>query len=183
MKKPLEALVAKKLRCSRSDISRLIIVRRSIDARRKPRIYFVFTVDVEFVDESRVWKRCRDNKDVRQLAESSARISGPVRSRLPTGPSSSGPARPAWRQPWPWLNTAMRLSSLNGGVTSIPARKTLRFLARRPLQGIVERPVRRRRSGDLFRWEIDDPRQSSAAAAHFADFRRCRSAGRHPVCL
>jgi len=72
MKKPLEALVAKKLRCSRSDISRLIIVRRSIDARRKPRIYFVFTVDVEFVDESRVWKRCRDNKDVRQLAESPA---------------------------------------------------------------------------------------------------------------
>ena len=68
MKKPLEALVAKKLRCSRSDISRLIIVRRSIDARRKPRIYFVFTVDVEFVDESRAWKRCRDNKDVRQLA-------------------------------------------------------------------------------------------------------------------
>ena len=72
MKKPLEALVAKKLRCSRSDISRLIIVRRPIDARRKPRIYFVFTVDVEFVDESRVWKRCRDNKDVRQLAESPA---------------------------------------------------------------------------------------------------------------
>ena len=72
MQKPLAALVAKKLRCSRSDISRLIIVRRSIDARRKPRIYFVFTVDVEFVDESRVWKRCRDNKDVRQLAESPA---------------------------------------------------------------------------------------------------------------
>ncbi|WP_370849727.1 NAD(P)/FAD-dependent oxidoreductase [Megasphaera sp.] len=68
MKKPLEALVAKKLRCSRSDISRLTIVRRSIDARRKPRIYFVFTVDAAFKDEGRVWKRCRDNKDVRQLA-------------------------------------------------------------------------------------------------------------------
>ena len=72
MQKPLAALVAKKLRCSRSDISGLTIVRRSIDARRKPRIYFVFTVDVSFADEDRVWKRCRDNKDVRRLTETPA---------------------------------------------------------------------------------------------------------------
>lgn len=72
MQKPLAALVAKKLRCSRSDISGLTIVRRSIDARRKPRIYFVFTVDVSFADEDRVWKRCRDNKDVRRLNETPA---------------------------------------------------------------------------------------------------------------
>ena len=127
MKKPLEASVAKKLRCSRSDISRLIIVRRSIDARRKPRIYFVlrsmwnsstkaaFGSAVVTIRMSASWLSRR------------RRISGPVRSRLPTGPSSSGPARPAWRQPWPWLNTAMRLSSLNGAVTSIPARKTLKI--------------------------------------------------------
>ena len=72
MQKPLEALIAKKLRCSRSDISGICIVRRAIDARRKPRIYFVFTVDVSFVDEKKVWKRCRDNKDVRQIAETPA---------------------------------------------------------------------------------------------------------------
>lgn len=72
MQKPLEALIAKKLRCSRSDISGICIVRRAIDARRKPRIYFVFTVDVSFVDEKKVWKRCRDNKDVRQIAEKPA---------------------------------------------------------------------------------------------------------------
>ena len=69
MKKKLEALIAKKLRCSLTDIERICIVRRSIDARRKPRIYLVFTVDVVFHDEAKVWRRCRDNKDVRQIKE------------------------------------------------------------------------------------------------------------------
>ena len=127
MKKPLEALVAKKLRCSRSDISRLIIVRRSIDARRKPRIYFVFTVDVEFVDESRVWKRCRDNKDVRQLAESPAPDIRPGTQPLTHRPIVIGTGPSGLAAAWPWPNTAMRLSSLNGAVTSIPARKTLKI--------------------------------------------------------
>lgn len=68
MQKPLEALVAKKLRCRKGDIDKLIIVRRSIDARRKPRIYFVFTVDVSLHHEELIWKHCRDNKDVRRLA-------------------------------------------------------------------------------------------------------------------
>jgi len=69
MKKKLEALIAKKLRCSLMDIERICIVRRSIDARRKPRIYLVFTVDVVFHDEAKVWRRCRGNKDVRQIQE------------------------------------------------------------------------------------------------------------------
>lgn len=69
MKKSLEALVAKKLRCRREDIAHLIVVRRSIDARRKPHLYFVFTVEAAFHDEKAVWKRCRDNKDVRQIKE------------------------------------------------------------------------------------------------------------------
>ncbi len=127
MKKPLEALVAKKLRCSRSDISRLIIVRRSIDARRKPRIYFVFTVDVEFVDESRVWKRCRDNKDVRQLAESPAPDIRPGTQPLTHRPIviGTGPSG---------LAAALALAEhgyapivFERGVTSIPARKTLKI--------------------------------------------------------
>ena len=67
MEKPLPVLVAKKLRCRREDIQRLVIVRRSIDARRKPHIYFVFTVDVTLADEARVWKHCHDAKDVRKL--------------------------------------------------------------------------------------------------------------------
>lgn len=69
MQKPLEALIAKKLRCSIQDIKKICIVRRSIDARRKPRIYFVFTVDVTCLNEDKVWKRCRDHKDIRLVTE------------------------------------------------------------------------------------------------------------------
>lgn len=67
MVKPLEAIVAKKLRCNVRDIEKLIIVRRSVDARRKPQIYFVFTVDVALSHEDMYWKRCRDHKDIRKL--------------------------------------------------------------------------------------------------------------------
>lgn len=53
MKKSIEALVAKKLRCSPADIEHICVVRRSVDARRKPNIYLVFTVDVAFHDEEK----------------------------------------------------------------------------------------------------------------------------------
>lgn len=69
MKKSLEQLAAKKLRCRPDDIHRLLIVRRSVDARKKPRIYLVFTVDVSLQNEDRIWKRCHDNKDMRRLEE------------------------------------------------------------------------------------------------------------------
>lgn len=69
MKKTIEALVAKKLRCSPADIEHICVVRRSVDARRKPNIYLVFTVDVAFHDEEKIWRRCRDTKDVRRIAE------------------------------------------------------------------------------------------------------------------
>lgn len=124
MQKPLEALIAKKLRCSRSDISGICIVRRAIDARRKPRIYFVFTVDVSFVDEKKVWKRCRDNKDVRQIAETPAPEIIPGSETLGAVPSSSVRARRDWRLLWPWPNMGMHHWSLNEAVTSIPGRKT-----------------------------------------------------------
>ena len=69
MTKPLEQVVAKKLHCRQQEIKELVIVRRSIDARRKPHIYFVFTVDVKLADENKVWPYCQGNKDVRRLEE------------------------------------------------------------------------------------------------------------------
>lgn len=69
MKKPLEVLVSKKLHCSHQELKEISIVRRSIDARRKPRIYFVFTVDVTLRDEEKVWNHCCKDKDVRRLVE------------------------------------------------------------------------------------------------------------------
>ncbi|KMO86120.1 hypothetical protein AB840_09695 [Megasphaera cerevisiae DSM 20462] len=94
LEKPLEVLVAKKLRCSRSDIEQVCIVRRSVDARRKPRIYFVFTVDVSLSREESVWKGCRDNKDVRRITDEPAPVifpgTQPLAARpivIGTGPS------------------------------------------------------------------------------------------------
>lgn len=68
LKKTIQALVAKKLRCAVTDIEHITIVRRSVDARRKPQIYLVYTVDAAFYDEGKVWRHCKDQKDVRQLA-------------------------------------------------------------------------------------------------------------------
>lgn len=69
MEETLEHLTAKKLRCSSSDIKTLRIVRRSVDARRKPRIYAVFTVDVSCRGEEKIWRRCREQKEVRRVVE------------------------------------------------------------------------------------------------------------------
>lgn len=68
MQTSVQALAAKKLRCSVHDIGQITIVRRSVDARRKPRIYLVFTLDVECRDEDTVWRRRKGDKDVRRLA-------------------------------------------------------------------------------------------------------------------
>lgn len=94
MKKTLAALVARKLRCRPEDIAQLIVVRRSIDARRKPHLYFVFTVEASFADEEKIWKRCRDNKDVRQIKEVPAVEITPGTQPLPARPIviGSGPA-------------------------------------------------------------------------------------------
>ena len=47
LNKPLKVWAARKLKCHVGDVIDVRIVRRSIDARHKPRIYFVFTLDVQ----------------------------------------------------------------------------------------------------------------------------------------
>ena len=44
-------------------IKEIEIVRRSVDARKKPELYFNYIVDVKVTDEKNVWKRC-DKKQV-----------------------------------------------------------------------------------------------------------------------
>lgn len=67
MKKTLAALIAKKLRCPAEQIETVTIIRRSVDARRKPNIYLVFTVDVTIKDEQSLWRRWKGQKDIRQI--------------------------------------------------------------------------------------------------------------------
>ncbi|MGE1062963.1 NAD(P)-binding protein [Megasphaera paucivorans] len=69
MEKTLEKLISYKLHCNWQDITDICIVRRSIDARRKPRIYFVFTVDIRLKNEKEVYTRCQEDKDVRRITE------------------------------------------------------------------------------------------------------------------
>ena len=59
----LKKKLAKKLRIGIEEIGEPIIVKKSIDARKKPELYIVYTVDVNIKNEEKILKRCRD-KDV-----------------------------------------------------------------------------------------------------------------------
>lgn len=56
----LKLLVAKKLKISAKQIKKLTILRRSVDARKKPLVYFNFSVCVEVADEKSVLKRAHN---------------------------------------------------------------------------------------------------------------------------
>lgn len=58
----LRQKVAKMLRIPESDILQLQIQKQSVDARKKPDIWYVYTVDVKVVDEALVLKRQKDNR-------------------------------------------------------------------------------------------------------------------------
>ncbi len=53
----LKNKIAKKINISPKDILRYFIYRESVDARRKNKLYFVYTVDVEVKNESKILKK------------------------------------------------------------------------------------------------------------------------------
>ena len=55
----LKHAAAKELRIREEEIQNLRICKRSLDARKKPELYYVYTVDVEVNDEE---KYCEDVK-------------------------------------------------------------------------------------------------------------------------
>ena len=57
----LLAGVSKKLRISKQDIISWEIIRQSVDARRKPELFYVYTIDVEIENENKIFKRIHDN--------------------------------------------------------------------------------------------------------------------------
>lgn len=59
----LKEKVATKLKIKKSDICTLKINKRSIDARRKTEIYFVYEVDVRVINEKSILKK-QNNKDI-----------------------------------------------------------------------------------------------------------------------
>ncbi len=58
----LQKKVADMLRIPVKDIRRMDIVRQSIDARKKPDIYYTYTVDIQAADEEKILKSLRKKK-------------------------------------------------------------------------------------------------------------------------
>lgn len=58
----LKRKTAKALRISPERIQSLQIVKQSIDARKKPELYYVYTVDVRVQDESQILKKNKNNQ-------------------------------------------------------------------------------------------------------------------------
>ena len=52
--------VQKQLRCK--DIQELKIIRRSVDARKKPALFFEYTVDVKVKGEQELLRKCRSGQ-------------------------------------------------------------------------------------------------------------------------
>lgn len=65
----LRKKAAKLLRIEHSGIRSLSIVKKSIDARKKPDIFMVYTVDVKVDEEQKVIKKCGQKNGQIQLAE------------------------------------------------------------------------------------------------------------------
>ncbi len=66
----LQKKAARLLRAEPSEILSLSLVRRSIDARQKPELYRVYTVDVRVADETGVLKRCgKRNGQIQSVEE------------------------------------------------------------------------------------------------------------------
>lgn len=62
--------VSQVLHIDREDIKRLIIVKKSIDARKKPQIFVTYTVHIDVVQEEKVWKKNKTNEKLTQVKES-----------------------------------------------------------------------------------------------------------------
>ena len=60
MEKALRRKAAECLHIRESDIKRLMIVRQSVDARKKPDIFYSYVVDVEVAQEEKVCKKARN---------------------------------------------------------------------------------------------------------------------------
>lgn len=58
----LQKRAAKLLRVEPAAIRALFIMKKSIDARKKPEIYMVYTVDVKVDEEQKVLKKCGQKK-------------------------------------------------------------------------------------------------------------------------
>lgn len=67
-KEDLYEKAAHLLHIGKTDILSWKIVRRSVDARKKPELYFIYSLDVEVRDEERIWRNACGNGHKGQMA-------------------------------------------------------------------------------------------------------------------
>ncbi len=94
-KEQLWQKVADMLKVSRQEIISVDILRQSIDARKKPEIFFSYTVNVDLKREEQVWKRIKNGKlQVQKVApvEYCFPDCGTVKQEYPAVIVGSGPA-------------------------------------------------------------------------------------------
>ena len=63
----LKKRAAEVLRVGESAIRRLVITSRSVDARQKPELFFVYTLDVDVSGESKILRRDRRHKNIMSI--------------------------------------------------------------------------------------------------------------------
>ena len=65
-KEELKNQISKKIKCRKEDIKEINIKKESIDARKKPNIFYVLEVDVNIENENRILKRNKNNKEIQK---------------------------------------------------------------------------------------------------------------------
>lgn len=91
-KNELRKAAAKALHIKENEIADIQIVKKSVDARKKPELYFVYTADVELSgdkNEETVVRRCR-NAGVRIVSESPYKMAEPGTEKLKCRPVITG---------------------------------------------------------------------------------------------
>ena len=60
----LKNVIANKIKISVSDIKEIKIIKRSIDARKKPDLFYIYEVDILVDNEDKILKKFKDNDDI-----------------------------------------------------------------------------------------------------------------------
>lgn len=92
-KEEIKKKIVKKLNCSETDIINIKISKKSLDARSKPDLYYIYEVDIKVNNEDKLLKRNKD-KDVLSTPDEMYKIPKPGNIKLKFRPIiiGSGPA-------------------------------------------------------------------------------------------
>lgn len=56
--------ISKKLNCDKKEILEIKITKKSLDARNKPNLYYIYETDIKVIDEDKIFKRNMHNNDI-----------------------------------------------------------------------------------------------------------------------